>query len=586
MTLSESMRAGDPASASMRAGNAANAARPARPSDAKLAGTALVEASAGTGKTFTITTLFLRLVVEQGLSVREIVVVTFTEAATAELRSRIRRRLREALVAFEDASRATDPELRAIVERASDRAEAVRRISAAISELDLSAISTIHAFCLRALQERAFESGARFGLELLPDTSELAREIADDYWSSRMVPMAPDLYRMVSGDFSRKVTRTLVDAFARRPAEVPILPEVPADDPEKLRPALADAYAAARATWRAHGGQIRQLLIDSNALSKNAKDGYVEVNVERWCDELDAVFASEAPWFSCADGLDALSACTLADRTVRKRPPPSHSFFAQAEGLFELSTRAKACLLMRLKRELADYVRREMALRKAARGVQGFEDLRARAPPLRLRRYPVPSGQSAGRGRSHHASGRRQGARDPLCATRARTEAAQQGMAARGAAGPHRRRDRTPPRVGRAHRGRSGACGRCRDPHALERAGAAGPGGAPQTWHPDGARERSECLRLDRGGRARAGPSGSPRAHARDGASLRARDVDRRSLRRAHRGARGRRAGLAGVVGAVPRDPGHLGDARLHARVPAAPRRSRDGAAPSQVRGR
>jgi len=65
------------------------AARPLEPFKVKLADTLLVEASAGTGKTHTITTLFVRLVVERGLSVKEILVVTFTEAATAELRGGI-----------------------------------------------------------------------------------------------------------------------------------------------------------------------------------------------------------------------------------------------------------------------------------------------------------------------------------------------------------------------------------------------------------------------------------------------------------------------------------------------------------------
>lgn len=349
--------------------------RSVRPAEAKLAGTALVEASAGTGKTFTITTLFLRLVVEEGLSVQQIVVVTFTEAATAELRARIRRRLREALALFDDPARASDPDLRAIVERTRDRQEGRRRVAEAMSALDQAAISTIHAFCLRALQERAFESGARFGLELMADTSELAREIAEDYWSSRMVPLAPDLYRIACKDFKLATARALVEAFARRPPDLPIVPARPTTDPETLRPDLAKAYAAARRTWRAHGDDVRPLLLSTNALSKNKEWGYTEDNVERWCRELDALFASEEPSFTCVSGLEALSAQTLQDRAVRNRTPPTHAFFRQAQALFDLSKRVRTDLVLTLKRDLADYVRREMASRKAARGAQGFEDL-------------------------------------------------------------------------------------------------------------------------------------------------------------------------------------------------------------------
>ena len=66
-----------------------------------LAGTNLIEASAGTGKTQTITTLFVRLVLESRLEVGDILVVTYTNAATAELRTRIRERLVRALAAVE-----------------------------------------------------------------------------------------------------------------------------------------------------------------------------------------------------------------------------------------------------------------------------------------------------------------------------------------------------------------------------------------------------------------------------------------------------------------------------------------------------
>ena len=65
-------------------------------------GVSLIEASAGTGKTFTIAGLFLRLVLEHGLSVREILTVTYTVAATEELRGRIRQTLTDALKAFRD----------------------------------------------------------------------------------------------------------------------------------------------------------------------------------------------------------------------------------------------------------------------------------------------------------------------------------------------------------------------------------------------------------------------------------------------------------------------------------------------------
>ncbi|MGH8152649.1 MAG: UvrD-helicase domain-containing protein, partial [Rhodanobacteraceae bacterium] len=75
------------------------------PLELPLAGVRLVEASAGTGKTFTIATLYLRLILERGLTPEHIVVATFTRAATAELAMRLRQRLRIA----SDMLRQADP---------------------------------------------------------------------------------------------------------------------------------------------------------------------------------------------------------------------------------------------------------------------------------------------------------------------------------------------------------------------------------------------------------------------------------------------------------------------------------------------
>ena len=82
------------------------------PLELPLHGVRLIEASAGTGKTYTITTLLLRLIVERRLGIQQILVVTFTRAATAELRERVRRRLKEALDAFDRPSAAEPAPLR------------------------------------------------------------------------------------------------------------------------------------------------------------------------------------------------------------------------------------------------------------------------------------------------------------------------------------------------------------------------------------------------------------------------------------------------------------------------------------------
>ena len=109
-------------------------------------GTSLIEASAGTGKTYAITALFVRLILEEGLSVRDILVVTYTDAATEELRDRIRQTLADALQAFESGS-SDVPFLRDLVKRHSGEAREMKaRLQTALCGFDEAPIFTIHGF--------------------------------------------------------------------------------------------------------------------------------------------------------------------------------------------------------------------------------------------------------------------------------------------------------------------------------------------------------------------------------------------------------------------------------------------------------
>src|SRR5574337_1295282 len=90
---------------------------PLKPLAVPLRGTHLIEASAGTGKTHTITTLYLRLLLEAERPVGHILVVTYTDAATAELRARIRHRLRAALHAIEGGGETASAPAEAVLEQ-------------------------------------------------------------------------------------------------------------------------------------------------------------------------------------------------------------------------------------------------------------------------------------------------------------------------------------------------------------------------------------------------------------------------------------------------------------------------------------
>jgi exodeoxyribonuclease V beta subunit len=168
-----------------------------------LHGSRLIEASAGTGKTFTIAALYVRLVLGHGaenayarpLTPREILVVTFTEAATQELRDRIRVRLAQAAACFridagddtsEDDSTAADELLLALCQEYPPEQwpACARKLQLAAEAMDEAAVSTIHAWCQRMLREHAFDSDSLFTQTLETDQRELLAEVVRDYWRS------------------------------------------------------------------------------------------------------------------------------------------------------------------------------------------------------------------------------------------------------------------------------------------------------------------------------------------------------------------------------------------------------------------
>ncbi len=154
-----------------------------------LSGTSLIEASAGTGKTYTIVNLYLRLLLGHGcapLDVEQILVVTFTNAATGELKQRIRQRLRQAYLGFLAGS-STDPIIQCLIEQSQQPTVDCQRLALASQQMDQAAVYTIHGFCHKALTEHAFESGALYEQRFILDQSQWLQLAVEDYWRKYVV---------------------------------------------------------------------------------------------------------------------------------------------------------------------------------------------------------------------------------------------------------------------------------------------------------------------------------------------------------------------------------------------------------------
>lgn len=351
-------------------------------------GSRLIEAGAGTGKTWTIAALYVRLVLGHGgdaafareLDPPDILVVSFTEAATAELRDRIRRRLTEAATAFESPDSPADDFLATL--RAAYPPEALpgraRRLRLAAEWMDEAPVSTIHAWCRRVLAEHAFDSGSPFTLTLEADGRELRQEAVRDWWRCHMVPLdaaaaaESRLWWPTPEAIANDLKDLLKHADALAPAESPAI-TIAAAQGERAR-----RLTALKAPWPAWVAELRELLdsaraakaIDGVKLKKNHYDGWLAA-LEAWASDESLVWPAltDSAW-------NRLSPAGLAE-VWKNGLPPAHPALEAIAGLVEELAALPSALLDVL-RHAARWVAARFDAEKRRRAEIGFDDLLAR----------------------------------------------------------------------------------------------------------------------------------------------------------------------------------------------------------------
>ncbi|MCX8017368.1 MAG: UvrD-helicase domain-containing protein [Rhodocyclaceae bacterium] len=320
-----------------------------------LAGTQLIEAGAGTGKTWNIAALVLRLVLETGLSIGEILVVTYTRAATGELRGRIRKRLTEALAAFET-GQAEEDFLAELLER-QPAWQARARLRLAIESFDTAAIYTIHGFCQRALAEAALAAGQPFERELVAEANELIERVARDVWRNTMAEASPLwaawLIERLAGPagLAERVRR----GFGRLSAR---LAAPQADDRLAAERAFAAAYAAARELWRTQSEAILAWL----ACAKLNQQSYPAEKIRARSEALAAWFANDTPRLPVPSGAEYFGREKITERRTAPTPEPTHPFFAAMDALLAAVARLEAACeaAMRVGRTSTGFVTGEL----------------------------------------------------------------------------------------------------------------------------------------------------------------------------------------------------------------------------------
>lgn len=343
-----------------------------------LQGERLIEASAGTGKTYTIAALYLRLLLGLGgtaafprpLSVEELLVVTFTEAATAELRGRIRANIHELRIAC--LRQSTDNPLYAsLLEEIADMQQAAQWLLLAERQMDEASVFTIHGFCQRMLSLNAFESGMLFEQQLIEDESELRYQACADFWRRHCYPLQRDIAEAVHALW--KGPEELLRAIDRYlQGEAPVIKSPPpADETLASRhEKIVTQIATLKQKWNASVGEIASILENSGIDRKKFNRG----NQGKWIDKISAWAQEETRGYQLPDALEKFSQRFLTERTKADGIVPEHPLFVAIESLLAEPLTLNDLMITRAMTEIREAVARE----KRRRGELGFDDMLSR----------------------------------------------------------------------------------------------------------------------------------------------------------------------------------------------------------------
>ncbi|EKD38701.1 MAG: hypothetical protein ACD_75C00637G0001, partial [uncultured bacterium] len=339
----------------------------------------LVEASAGTGKTYAIAMLVLRAVVELAVPIDRILIVTFTKAATEELRTRIRTRLVEARNLFADKSPGggkVDETLAAWAAAIDEdeRPQAFNRLQLALADIDRAGIFTIHGFCQRMLVEQALESGQLFDVELLADIKHIRTQIADDFWRSRIYSLAPLPCGLLTRTFP--TPETLLASVTLACKENCVV-EPQAGTLEDVLTRLELAMTGLVAWWRAHSRQLTDRCragIDKGFFKRDFSDGF-----QQWFQSLDDFFDGKTKVLP--EKIERLNRQNLTlelnGQKLRgdgKKQAYLADWALPDQLVDDLQATAEE-LILTLRIQLAGKLRAEVSHRLELQGTMGFDDL-------------------------------------------------------------------------------------------------------------------------------------------------------------------------------------------------------------------
>ena len=360
-----------------------------------LDGNHIIEASAGTGKTYNLTSIYTRLISEGRMLPEQILVVTFTEAATDELREKLFERL-QVLRDFAIGTRNQEEDefVYALVEKLTGGkpadSELIAHIEEAIRSFDEAAIHTIHSFCQKTLVDFAFLSGAGFDTDILPDESELFQESADDFWRSYQKQFSNQQspfwipYLMDAG-YDPEQLKQKVGRHSSRLEEMSVIPGEESESIENLLNDFNEHVTEGTEIIENSGDEARRLVLE--AIERKVLHGgsYKKPKVDRAFALLDelAEHGFTRYLYNVLKGgseqeklLRLLKGTHLEAKTNKKHQgdTPEHALFNWMDALYEFQNRFREAEYSFLK-EAMRQIRGRLATKKRQSGVRGYDDL-------------------------------------------------------------------------------------------------------------------------------------------------------------------------------------------------------------------
>ena len=353
--------------------------------NAPLEGISLIEASAGTGKTYNIEGLFVRLVLEKHLQVDQILVLTFTNAATEELKARIRNKLVQVKKAFA-AGGSDTPFIDSLVKRYPDAKAGGLLIHESLIDFDKAAIFTIHGFCQRILHENAFETRNSFDTELIVSQASLLMEVVDDFWRKTFYAAPLELVgftlNKIKGPeyFCRLLERV-------KTPDVEIVPDLAEPSLDALQP-FRDALHRLKSAWPTSREAVITLLKDpvlNATIYGNLKPVATQseltardLKVIALAESMDHLTHPRSIGYPLFDHFEKFTTAKLSRSTKKNQTPPSHPFFDLCSIVFEQGQRLNDEMeqyALFLKTRLFAFAASELRKRKKEKNIQYFDDL-------------------------------------------------------------------------------------------------------------------------------------------------------------------------------------------------------------------